>query len=110
MNFSRALGRGIVEVAYGEKMLNLIGDELLSWNGEAMHLHEESFFKFWLVDIFNFCSLMLLCLGTLSFLISTQCISYRAGFQAPASGVADPQILIQLLMPVLERSVTAPAG
>jgi hypothetical protein len=94
MDFSRALGRGIIEVAYGEKILNLIGDELLSWNGEAMHLYEESFFKFWLVDIFNFRSLMLPCLGSFPFLIFTQSTSYRAGFQAPTSGAADPLILI----------------
>jgi hypothetical protein len=67
--FLRALGRGITEVAYGENILNLIGDELLSWNGEAMHLYEESFFKFWLVDIFNFRSLMLLYLVSFFLLI-----------------------------------------
>jgi hypothetical protein len=66
--FLRALGCGITEVAYGEKILDLIGDELLSWNGEAMHLYEESF-KFWLVDIFNFRSLMLLYLVSFFFLI-----------------------------------------
>ena len=71
MNLSRALGRGIVEVAYGEKMLNLIGDELLSWNGEAMHLFEENFLKLWLVDIFNFRSSILLCLRTSFFHIHT---------------------------------------
>jgi hypothetical protein len=59
--FSRTVGRGIVEVAYGEKILGLIGDELLSWNDEAMHLYEENFVKFWLVDIFNFRSSILPC-------------------------------------------------
>jgi hypothetical protein len=54
LNFSRAVGLGVVQVAYGEKILSMLGDELLSWNGEEMHLYEDSFVKFWFVDIFNF--------------------------------------------------------
>jgi hypothetical protein len=51
--FSRTVGRCVVEVAYGEKMLSMLGDELLSWNGEEMHLYEENFVKFWFVDMFH---------------------------------------------------------
>ena len=83
---SRTVGRGVVEVAYGEKILGLIGDELLSWNSEQMHLYEENFVKFWLVDIFNFRSSMFPCLTFFSFLTYTQSASSRAGFPAPASG------------------------
>jgi len=53
-NLSRAVGRIVVEVAYGTKMLSMVGDELLSWNSEEMHLYEENVVKFWFVDIFHF--------------------------------------------------------
>jgi hypothetical protein len=113
INFSRTLGLGIVEVAYGEKMLNLIGDELLSWNGESMHLYEENFVKLWFVDIFNFRTSMLLRREISCFLIYAQSASYQAGFQAPVSGAADPpilHILTRFLMHILERSASAPTG
>ena len=42
MHISRTVGRSVVEVAYGEKILGMIGDELLSWNSEEMHLFEEN--------------------------------------------------------------------
>jgi len=54
-----------------------------------MHLYEENFVKFWLVDIFNFRSSMLPCLGFFSFLTYAQSASYQAGFPAPASGAPD---------------------
>jgi hypothetical protein len=53
-NLSRAVGRIVVEVAYGTKMLSMVGHELLSWNSEEMHLYEENVVKFWFVDIFHF--------------------------------------------------------
>jgi hypothetical protein len=59
IGFSRRVGRGVVEVAYGEKILSMLGEELLSWNGEQMHLYEESFVKFWFVDIFNYRQLII---------------------------------------------------
>lgn len=72
MHISRTVGRGVVEVAYGEKILGMIGDELLSWNSEEMHLFEENCVKFWFVDIFNFRSSMFPCLSVCSLLMSSR--------------------------------------
>jgi hypothetical protein len=54
INVSRIVGRIVVEVTYGTKMLSIVGDELLSWNSEEMHLYEDNIVKFWFVDIFHF--------------------------------------------------------
>ena len=48
------MGRIVIEVAYGKRILEAIGEDLLSWNSEQMHLLDEGFFRFWPVDMFNF--------------------------------------------------------
>jgi len=48
------VGRIVVEIAYGKKILETTGEDLLSWNKQLMHLTEEAFVRFWLVDMLNF--------------------------------------------------------
>jgi hypothetical protein len=111
IHISRTVGRSVVEVAYGEKILGMIGDELLSWNSEEMHLYEDNFVKFWFVDIFNFRSSMFPCLGVCSLLTSTQSVSSRVGFREPVSGTEDPPIVLILpLTPIIERLASVQAG
>jgi hypothetical protein len=55
----------VIEVAYGEKIVSAVGEELLSWNGEVMHLYGNNIVKFWFVDVFNFRSLILFLLLSL---------------------------------------------
>jgi hypothetical protein len=49
------MGRLVLDVTYGTEITNSLGDELASWNLEAMKLINDAFFKFWFVDIFHFC-------------------------------------------------------
>ena len=53
------MGRIVIEVAYGKKILEAMGEDLLSWNAEEVKLFDDNFFKFWLVDVFNFRALLL---------------------------------------------------
>jgi hypothetical protein len=53
------MGRLMLEVAYGTEITNDIGDELVSWNIEAMKLVNDAFLEFWIVDIFPFCECIL---------------------------------------------------
>ena len=44
----------MVEIAYGKRILKTIGEDLVSWNSELLHMINDAFFRFWLVDIFHF--------------------------------------------------------
>jgi len=48
------VARLVIQVAYGKKILETMGKDLLSWNSQLIHLFEGAFVRFWLVDIFNF--------------------------------------------------------
>jgi hypothetical protein len=49
------VGRLVLEVTYGTEITKSLGEELASWNLEAMKLLSDSFVEFWLVDVFHFC-------------------------------------------------------
>jgi len=49
------MGRLVLEVTYGTEITKSLGEELASWNLEAMELVNDAFFEFWLVDVFHFC-------------------------------------------------------
>ena len=45
----------MLEATYGTEIIKSIGEELASWNYEALKLMNAAFFEFWLVDVFHFC-------------------------------------------------------
>ena len=45
----------MLEATYGAEIIKSIGEELASWNYEALKLMNAAFFEFWLVDVFHFC-------------------------------------------------------
>jgi hypothetical protein len=49
------MGGLMLEATYGAEIIKSIGEELASWNYEAMKLMNAAFFEFWLVDVFHFC-------------------------------------------------------
>jgi hypothetical protein len=51
-----AIGQSVNEITYGEKLLASMGEELSSWNLEALELVSTASSTFWLVDVFHFCS------------------------------------------------------
>jgi len=55
--FSKA-GRIVAEVAYGKKILETMGRDLLSWNSQLLDLVNEAIVRFWFVDMFNFRALL----------------------------------------------------
>jgi hypothetical protein len=50
-----AIGQSVNEITYGEKLLASMGEELSSWNLEALELVSTASSTFWLVDVFHFC-------------------------------------------------------
>ncbi|PVF93462.1 cytochrome P450 [Serendipita vermifera] len=50
----RVLGRMVIELTYGEKLWNEIGQDLIGWNMKALEHANEAFSTFWFVDIFHF--------------------------------------------------------
>ena len=53
------MGLLMLDVTYRSEITKDIGDELVSWNLEAMNTLNEIFLGFWLVDIFPFCECIL---------------------------------------------------
>jgi hypothetical protein len=51
----RVIGRNVNEITYGEKVLTSLGEELSSWNLEALDLVNTAGSTFWLVDVFHIC-------------------------------------------------------
>ena len=49
------MGRLVLEVTYGTEITKFLGEELASWNVEAMELINGAFGQFRLVDVFHFC-------------------------------------------------------
>jgi len=99
----------VVEVAYGKKVLEVIGEDLLSWNNEEMHLFDEAFLKFWFVDVFNFRASPL-SLGTFRSM-HAQFALYQVGFLVPSLGRSDPFIReIRRLMASTGELVNARPG
>ncbi|KIM28312.1 hypothetical protein M408DRAFT_329418 [Serendipita vermifera MAFF 305830] len=50
----QAVGKIVIEVAYGTKLPMSMSKGLSSWNNELMELANHAFFNFWFVDIFHF--------------------------------------------------------
>ncbi|KIM28300.1 hypothetical protein M408DRAFT_329411 [Serendipita vermifera MAFF 305830] len=50
----RAVGKIVIEVAYGTKLPTAMSKDVSSWNIELMEIANRAFFTFWLVDIFHF--------------------------------------------------------
>ena len=49
------MGQNVNEITYGEKVIASIGEELSSWNLEALELLLTAVSTFWIVDVFHFC-------------------------------------------------------
>lgn len=47
------MGQLVIEVTYGTKITKAMGNEMASWNLEAMHLIGDAWVKFWFVDLFH---------------------------------------------------------
>jgi hypothetical protein len=49
------MGRIAIQIAYGERIWNALGKDLVSLNKEAVGFISDNLNRFWLVDIFHFC-------------------------------------------------------
>jgi hypothetical protein len=52
----RTVGQSVNEITYGEKVVASMGEEISSWNLEALDLINTAVSTLWFVDVFHFCT------------------------------------------------------
>lgn len=82
----------VIQIAYGDKIWNTIGTELVGLNKEAVGFIEENLHKFWFVDIFHFRKYLIFDLGG-GCLTRFQYALYPAGCLVPNFSMYDTGLL-----------------